>query len=99
SAKQAVEKLFDWAGDSTIVGHNVGFDLGFLSAAFDGFEFPPGTYFDTLPLARDGYPTGPDAYKLGDLSRFFGIELQANHRAPPDGAARDPLVGKLAAAL
>ena len=24
------------------------------------FEFTPGTYFDTLTLARDGYPTGPD---------------------------------------
>jgi polyribonucleotide nucleotidyltransferase len=96
SAKQAVEKLFDWAGDSTIVGHNVGFDLGFLSAALDGFEFTPGTYFDTLVLARDGYPTGPDAYKLGDLSRFFGIELQSNHRALPDAQATAELVVKLA---
>src|SRR4029079_10024140 len=98
-AKHAVEKLFDWAGDSTIVGHNVGFDLGFLSAALDGFEFTPGTYFDTLTLARDGYPTGPDAYKLGDLSRFFGIELQSNHRALPDAEATAQLVLKLAADL
>jgi DNA polymerase III epsilon subunit family exonuclease len=96
-AKHAVEKLFDWAGDSTIVGHNVGFDLGFLSAALGNFEFTPGTYFDTLVLAREGYPTGPDAYKLGDLSRFFGIELQSNHRALPDAEATARLVLRLAA--
>jgi DNA polymerase III epsilon subunit family exonuclease len=96
-AKHAAEKLFDWAGDAAIVGHNVGFDLGFLSAALDNFQFTPGTYFDTLVLAREGYPTGPDAYKLGDLSRFFGIELQANHRALPDAEATAQLVLKLAA--
>src|SRR6202008_4272788 len=31
SPKKAAETLFDWAGDATIIGHNVGFDLGFLT--------------------------------------------------------------------
>jgi polyribonucleotide nucleotidyltransferase len=98
-AKHAVEKLLDWAGDALFIGHNVGFDLGFLAAALDGFEFTPGSYLDTLVLARDGYPTGPDAYKLSDLSRFFGIELQASHRAAPDAEATAELVLKIAADL
>jgi DNA polymerase III epsilon subunit family exonuclease len=97
SAKEAVEQLLEWAGDALLIGHNVGFDLGFLSEALGGRTFEPGTYLDTLILARDGYPTGPENYKLGDLSRFFGIELQGNHRAAPDAEATAELVLKLAA--
>jgi len=96
SPKEAAEQLLAWAGDAILVGHNVGFDLGFLSAALGGRQFEPGTYLDTLVLARDGYPTGPDAYKLADLSRFFGIELQANHRALPDAEATAALVTRIA---
>ncbi|HEY2915977.1 MAG TPA: exonuclease domain-containing protein, partial [Candidatus Limnocylindrales bacterium] len=98
SAKDAVDQLLAWAGDALLVGHNVGFDLGFLTAA-SGREFAPDRYIDTLVLARDGYPTGPDAYKLSDLSRFFGIELQGNHRALPDAQATAELVLKIAADL
>jgi DNA polymerase III epsilon subunit family exonuclease len=97
-AKDAVDQLLAWVGDALIVGHNVGFDLGFLTAA-SGREFAPERYIDTLVLARDGYPTGPDAYKLSDLSRFFGIELQGNHRALPDAQATAELVLKIAADL
>ena len=96
-AKDAVEQLLKWAGDAVLIGHNVGFDLGFLSEALGGKTFDPGTYLDTLALAREGYPTGPENYKLGDLSRFFGIELQGSHRAAPDAEATAELVLKLAA--
>ncbi|HJP88835.1 MAG TPA: polyribonucleotide nucleotidyltransferase [Candidatus Limnocylindrales bacterium] len=96
SPADAVAKLLDWAGDAILIGHNVGFDLGFLAEA-SGKSFTPGTYLDTLVLARDGYPTGPESYKLGDLSKFFGIELQGSHRAAPDAEATAELVLKLAA--
>jgi len=99
SAAVAAGQLLEWAGDATLVGHNVGFDLGFIAEAIGGREFAAGTYLDTLVLARDGYPTGPDAYKLTDLSRFFGIELQANHRAAPDAEATAELVLKIGADL
>ena len=70
-----------------IVGHNVGFDLGFIEEAKgDGFRFEPGTYLDTLVIAREGYP-GAESYKLADLARFFGIELSQSHRALPDAEA------------
>jgi polyribonucleotide nucleotidyltransferase len=98
SPREAVEQLLAWAGDATLVGHNVGFDLGFLTEA-SGREFAPGSYLDTLVIAREAYPTGPEAYKLGDLSRFFGIELQANHRALPDAEATAELVLRFAADL
>ena len=87
SPKEAADKLLAFVGDAPVVGHNVGFDLGFIEEAKgDGFRFQPGTYLDTLIIAREGYP-GAESYKLADLARFFGIELAQGHRALPDAEA------------
>jgi DNA polymerase III epsilon subunit family exonuclease len=87
SPKEAVDKLLAFVGDATVVGHNVGFDLGFIEAARgDGFRFTPGSYLDTLVIAREGYP-GSESYKLADLARFFGVDLTQSHRALPDAEA------------
>ena len=97
--QQAARQFLDFAGDSILVGHNVGFDLGFLEEALaEGFRFDFGTYLDTLTLTREAYPD-LESYKLGDLSRFFGIELQNAHRALPDAEATANLVLRLAADL
>ncbi|HUP54803.1 MAG TPA: polyribonucleotide nucleotidyltransferase [Methylomirabilota bacterium] len=85
--RDAADKLLSFVGDALIVGHNVGFDLGFIEEAKgEGFRFQPGTYLDTLVIAREGYP-GAESYKLGDLARFFGVELTQSHRALPDAEA------------
>jgi DNA polymerase III epsilon subunit family exonuclease len=98
--REAVEKFLAFAGKATLVGHNVGFDLGFLETALgDGFRFQPGTYLDTLVLAREGYPEWADSYKLGELARFYGIDLSDAHRALPDAQATAQLVGIFAADL
>jgi DNA polymerase III epsilon subunit family exonuclease len=87
SPKEAADKLLDFVGDALVVGHNVGFDLGFIEEAKgDGFRFQPGSYLDTLVIAREGYP-GAESYKLPDLARFFGVELTQSHRALPDAEA------------
>jgi DNA polymerase III epsilon subunit family exonuclease len=92
SPKDAAAQLLKFVGDARIVGHNVGFDLGFIEAAAgDGFRFTPGTYLDTLVIAREGYP-GAESYKLPDLARFFGIELNQSHRALPDAEATASLL-------
>jgi polyribonucleotide nucleotidyltransferase len=92
SPKEAVDKLLAFVGDAPIVGHNVGFDLGFIEEAKgDGFRFEPGSYLDTLVIARDGYP-GAESYKLPDLARFFGIDLSQSHRALPDAEATASLL-------
>ena len=92
SPKEAADQLLAFVGDALIVGHNVGFDLGFIEEAKgDGFRFQPGTYLDTLVIARDGYP-GAESYKLPDLARFFGIELSQSHRALPDAEATASLL-------
>ena len=38
-------------------------------------------YLDTLVIAREGYP-GAESYKLGDLARFFGVELDPEPSRP-----------------
>jgi DNA polymerase III epsilon subunit family exonuclease len=90
--KAAAQAFRKFAGDALVVGHSVGFDLGFIEEALgEGFRFQPGTYLDTLVIARDADP-GAESYKLVDLARFYGIELTANHRALPDAEATAALL-------
>ena len=91
SPAEAVQQALDHIGDAIVVGHNVGFDLGFLEAALPSAKLEPGRYIDTLVLARDGYPE-IGQYKLDGLSAFFGIDLSQNHRALPDAEATAALL-------
>ena len=97
-AREAVRRFRAFAGDALLVGHNVGFDLGFLQEAMDGEKFQPGTYLDTLTLAREAYPD-QEAYKLGDVARFFGIAYEGNHRAAGDAETTAQVLIRLAADL
>ena len=84
---EAAQQALKFIGDSKIVGHSVGFDLGFLVEALnDGTTFEAGRYMDTLTIAREGYPD-LENYKLETLSRFFSIDLTQAHRAGPDAEA------------
>jgi DNA polymerase III epsilon subunit family exonuclease len=89
---EAARKALDFVGDALLVGHSVGFDIGFLEAALgDGTRIEQGRYLDTLVIAREGYPD-LENYKLGTLASFFGIELKGNHRALPDAEATATLL-------
>ena len=84
---EAARKLMDFIGSAPIVGHNVGFDIAFITEALaDGTRFEQGRYFDTLVIAREGYPD-LENYKLPTLAAYFGVELTAAHRALPDAEA------------
>ncbi len=90
----AVRQFREFAGDAVLVGHNIGFDLGFLEAAAgDGTRYQPGQYLDTLVLAREGYPD-QEGYKLADLARFFGVAQETSHRALADAQATAGLVAR-----
>ena len=90
----AVRQFREFAGDAVLVGHNIGFDLGFLEAAAgDGTRYQPGQYLDTLVLAREGYPD-QEGYKLVDLARFFGVAQETSHRALADAQATAGLVAR-----
>lgn len=73
-------------GSDTIVAHN-GYEFDFRilhrMAAAAGFSFDV-TTFDTLPLARDLFPT---SRKLVDLAAHFGIPSGQSHRALDDTIA------------
>ncbi|HEX5467355.1 MAG TPA: polyribonucleotide nucleotidyltransferase, partial [Candidatus Limnocylindrales bacterium] len=95
SPRDAARSFLDWAGDDLLVGHNVGFDLGFIEAALaDGTRIEHGRYLDTLTLAREAWPD-LDSAKLGDLARFFGLPTEPTHRAMPDAEATAQLLALL----
>jgi DNA polymerase III epsilon subunit family exonuclease len=96
--QQAAQQFMEWAGDSVLVGHNIGFDIGFLEAALgSGHKIDAGRYLDTLVIAREAYPDTD--LKLGDLARFFELEVEPNHRALPDAEATAQLLIRLGSDL
>jgi len=96
SPAEAAGQLLDFAGDDILVGHNVGFDISFIEAALaDGTRIEPGTYLDTLVLARGGYPD-LDAHKLADLVEFFELSVDPKHRALADAEATAALLSRMA---
>ncbi len=96
--QQAAQQFIDWAGDALLVGHNIGFDIGFLEAALGGgHKIESGRYLDTLVIAREAYPDTD--LKLGDLARFFELEVEPNHRALPDAEATAQLLIRLGSDL
>ena len=98
SPADAARTFMEWAGDALLVGHNVGFDIGFLEAALEsGDKIEPGRYLDTLVIAREAYPDSD--LKLGDLARFFALEVEPNHRALPDAEATAQLLIRLGSDL
>jgi DNA helicase II / ATP-dependent DNA helicase PcrA len=79
-------KFRAFCGDDVVVAHNgYEFDFRILGRVVRGLgkRFDLCTY-DTLPLARDLYPT---SRKLVDLARNFGIPPGRSHRALDDTLA------------
>ena len=75
-----VPELRRFAADSVVVGHDVGFDLAFLSAA--GFA-ASGPVLDTLLLAEVCQP-GASRYGLEDVATRLGVAVEARHSALGD---------------
>lgn len=76
--------LYDYIGDSVIVGHNVNFDINFLYDYFlncFGCEFS-NDYLDTMRLSRIALPDLPH-HRLKDLKKYFSID-GIQHRALND---------------
>lgn len=69
------------------VAHNVGFDYGFIKAAYESinrtFRKPK---FCTVANSRKTFP-GLKSYSLGALAEYFDIDLNGHHRALNDAIA------------
>jgi DNA polymerase III epsilon subunit family exonuclease len=97
--RDAALRFMEFAGTASLVGHNVGFDLGFIEQALgEPGKFAGASYFDTLAIARDGYPD-LESYKLGDLARFFGLTVETSHRGLADAETTAAILAKFAEEL
>lgn len=72
-------KLLKYLTKGVVVGHNVGFDLGFIAYKVDRFGYPGFgvQYIDTLSLARSILPDLTD-YRLVNLANVFNITIHGN---------------------
>lgn len=76
--------LYDYLGNSVIIGHNINFDINFLYDNFLnclGIEFG-NDYLDTMRLSRIALPDLPH-HRLKDLKEYFSID-GIQHRALND---------------
>lgn len=87
SLEEALPDFLAFIGDDVVVGHNVGFDLGFIRAACRsmGAERFNNDYLDTMRLSRRLFPQHAH-HRLGDLVARFGIGEAVEHRALADVA-------------
>ncbi len=94
----ALAELKDFIGDSAVVGHNVGFDIGMILAngARQQIEIEFKNFYDTLDLSRRLVATG--SYKLSSLAKLFNL-TGATHSADEDVDATINLLAILAAKL
>ncbi len=96
---QVLPDFYKFVDGAILVRQNVQFDHGFIKA----YGEPLGIYFDnmlmdTLSLAKTYYP-GLKNYKLGTLTKFFGVENKGAHRAVYDAWATMEVFMKLAEKL
>ncbi len=83
SLRHVGHELTRFIGTLPVVGHNVGFDLGFMQARGLYHDNPA---VDTFELASLLLPR-QDRYTLGNLAATFDIQLPDAHRALADARA------------
>jgi DNA polymerase-3 subunit epsilon len=84
SVDEVLPAFFAFLDDAPIVGHNVGFDLGFLGYEAVRLGYPLATDgLDTIRLARRLIP-GIRHLKLDTLARQVGVVVRDRHRALGD---------------
>lgn len=79
------QELRDTLGEVVIVGHNIGFDIALLRAAFAeaGIEWPEPPTLDTLQLVAALEP-GRTALDLEHIAEAYGIAVTGRHTALGD---------------
>lgn len=82
---KALEAFWSFLGSSTVIGHNLSFDLAFLKKASAEAGLPVGrnSCIDTRSLARRKIRDITD-YRLETLADYFGIKPERFHRALED---------------
>lgn len=94
--EQVITEFVSFIGENIVVGHNVAFDLNFVTEkSFQtSGKWIENDYVDTYYWAMSlDLPVG--TYKLSALKTFFGIEQEESHRALADCMTTFALAEKL----
>lgn len=83
--KTAIKRFADFCSGSIIMGHNVKFDIGFISTNLHRYHNLPfsNDYVDTLRLARIYLPSLSNK-KLGTIASYFNFDTRGMHRGLKD---------------
>lgn len=87
---EVADALVDFIGESKLIIHNAGFDLGFLNAEFARLEIAPlpaDRAVDTVQIARRKFPGAPAS--LDALCSRFGIDTTGREQ---HGALKDAIL-------
>ncbi|TCS75792.1 DNA polymerase III catalytic subunit PolC type [Muricomes intestini] len=85
--ERILPQFLEFVGDSVLVAHNAGFDVGFIEQNCRYQDITPHfVYVDTVALARVLLPA-LSRYKLNTVAKALGISLENHHRAVDDAAA------------
>lgn len=86
--EEIFKKFAAFSEGAILVGHNVTFDVGFLTAAYERLGMPEltATVIDTLELSRALHPENKN-HKLDTLTKKYHIVLENHHRANADAEA------------
>ena len=80
-------EFLEFVGDSVLVAHNAGFDVGFIEQNCKELGLKcEYTYLDTVALARVLLTTLAK-YTLDNVAKALGISLENHHRAVDDAGA------------
>lgn len=81
---EVAKDIAAFIGGDIIVGHNVGFDIDFLNAAFtEGYEIE-NDFVDTLRLAKFHVLADEEHHNLAACCDHYGISKDNHHRAAAD---------------
>lgn len=85
----ALPAFLEFIGDAVVVGHNIRFDLSFLSSAARRLGYPPlsNRTVDTVALARRLVRPEVRNLKLSTLAVHFRSPIKPTHRALDDARA------------
>ena len=78
--RSVLPDFLDFVGDDFVVGHNVLFDVRFISQSADFFK---NDYIDTMKIFRKLHPNLPH-HRLLDMVSFYNKNNESAHRALSD---------------
>lgn len=85
--ENATKRFMEFIGDLPLVAHNAKFDIGFMEAAYDKYNFGKfeNTVLDTMSMARMLYPDWKN-HKLSTLVKNLDVpwDESAHHRGDYD---------------